>query len=122
MAIACCECMPMCVCHMSIFVPSKLALVFLYCMSHSHFHPTPSTVSNTPSHLPDHTPITLAGTDYAGTLRVWDIRATKVPLANSEVHDGKVSVCVYMHMYVCVCCFLMHPVLMLSHAAAPYPY
>jgi len=32
-------------------------------------------------------------TDYAGVLRVWDIRSTKVPLGNSETHDGK-ALCV----------------------------
>ena len=38
-------------------------------------------------------PTVFASTDYSGTLRVWDIRATKVPLAKTETHDGK-ALCV----------------------------
>ena len=28
-------------------------------------------------------------TDYAGVLRVWDIRSTKVPMGQADTHDGK---------------------------------
>lgn len=34
-------------------------------------------------------PMVFGCTDYAGALRVWDIRSTKVPLGNSDTHDGK---------------------------------
>ena len=34
-----------------------------------------------------------ATADYAGWVRVWDIRSTKVPLGKAEAHDGK-ALCV----------------------------
>ena len=48
---------------------------------------------------PDETQASVfATTDYAGVLRIWDVRATSSPLDTTNAHDGKALCCAWVEI------------------------